>query len=78
MIQHPQIGQAYAHDEPKVFDRCVSCDAEIHEGADYIEHAGLPHCNAECLIDQMIDEGHAEVKVAGDDTVRVVRGCSGE
>lgn len=58
--------------EPVQHSKCVFCGTEINVGDEYIEHAGNDFCEKECLMTCMIQEGNAERKVAGDDTVRIV------
>lgn len=58
--------------EPIQFSKCVACGFEIHIGDEYVEHGGNDFCEMECLITCMLEEGNAERKVAGDDTVRIV------
>lgn len=58
--------------EPIQYSKCVNCGLEINIGDEYVEHAGNDFCEPECLMKCMLEEGNAERKVAGDDTVRIV------
>lgn len=68
-MMHPTIEHAtqtgYQYMEPQVFDNCVCCGDEIHDGDEYTEHAGNAFCSGECLLEIMYGEGNANLAVAG-------------
>lgn len=58
--------------EPTKFGRCINCGQDINIGDEYVQTANYDFCDMDCLVESMLEEGNAERKVAGDDTVRIV------
>ena len=67
-MMHPGIERTmmtgYPYPEPAVFDRCTKCEEEIHFKEEFVEHAGYPYCCKECLVEQMLIEGNANLVIA--------------
>ncbi|MEK3935972.1 hypothetical protein MKY41_11645 [Sporosarcina sp. FSL W7-1349] len=54
----------YPYPEPVVYDRCTRCREEIHYKEEFVEAAGYAYCCKECLVDQMLEEGNANLVIA--------------
>lgn len=67
-MMHPAIEQTmstgYPYSEPLVYEECSCCGEEIHFSDEFVEHAGYPYCTKECLAEQMIKEGNANLLIA--------------
>lgn len=67
-MMHPTIEHAmstgYQYIEPLVYVHCTSCKEEIHYGDEFVEHANYAYCSKECLVEQMLEEGNANMMIA--------------
>lgn len=57
----PDINEVYPQLEEKPVQQCDNhrCDTDLYAGDEIIEHAGYHYCCGDCLVNQMLKDGHA-------------------
>lgn len=57
----PDINDKYPQNEPIPVQKCDNnhCGEGLYEGSEVIELAGYHYCSKDCVIDDMLLQGHA-------------------
>lgn len=56
-----------------LYSKCIHCREDIYEGQAFVESYGYDFCSTECYIEQAIKDTTITRRVAGDETIRIVR-----
>lgn len=57
----PDINEVYPQVEDEPMQKCDSaqCDIDLYEGDEIIEYGGYHYCSSDCLVKDLLLQGHA-------------------